>query len=662
MAEGGQMDSLLDCSVCLESLTTPICLPCGHTFCLQCVTDHAHTFRGDPVNDETFNCPTCRQTVAIPDEGIGKLPRNYLAERMKEKNTSTKIACGVCREWNQSEAASWRCYRCDLILCGKCKQVHSTDTSIAHQIEEIVTIESSVHLSKSEKLKNCHIHPGEVYRFFCKGCKVPLCRDCVMREHQGHGLEDIHKVANRARQDLTAAMNDKQSDIQNHDAMIAEIKKTRDTIKHNTDKEIMKTREHTQLLLDKIKHKSTTVERDIKDTGDASIFILQTHLDKLLKSRADLQNDLKKIDEAIKLTYYTDSLNTSLRITKNTPHRPSKSNEVILDKPQKCLEFSGKDTDCLNLDKAFKTLDRKVSLCKLEFQNKFGKHVTGHTLMAPPISHKPRVVTSFDARRWPPCPVALTSCGQVVSPTRDGRLVFYNKDGTTQTKSLLNKDRSQFQVSWWLPSDIDVADDDSLLIVTFDSHGGVGGVYLFNKEGVLTGVMKMDFAHAAAYVADGKVAVRRGFRGDDYLEIWKLTGATGLKIELKTDRAVGLAVNKVTHDIIVTHRTYVTAFMYPDLSVQWTYRGEGDGVLTDASDVCVDGWGRVMIADYGRRRVIVLSREGEYITHFNTDYFMENDAPVRLAVRGKDELVVSGSDDVYVAWKIYILSIVDKKS
>ena len=650
MAEGGQMDSLLDCSICLETLTTPVCLPCGHTFCLQCVTDHTHTLRGYPINEDSLNCPTCRQTVPIPDEGIGKLPRNYLAEQMKEKNTSTKISCNECRD--QSEGALMRCVECDSNLCEKCILVHSRKT---HHIKKIVTLQTTGFHTKCEHTETCPMHTGEVLLFFCEPCKVPLCRDCVMREHQGHGLEDIRKVADRARQDLTAAMNDKQSDIQNYDAMIAELTKTRDTIKHNTDKEIKKTREHTQLLLDRIKHKSTAIEQHIKTTGDASIFTLQTHIGKLFKSRADLQNDFKKIDEALKSTDYTESVNNSQRITKNTPRRPSKLNKVILNKRLKYLEFSGRDPDCLNLDKAFKTCEREVSPYQVDCESNFRKHVTAHTLMVPPISRKPRFMTSFNAPYSMYYAVASTSGEQVVLLTHGCRLVFYKKNGTKQAKSLLYKYRSQFTMSEWFPSDIDVADDDSLLIVNCDSRDADGGVYLFNKERVKMGEIEMDRPSAAAYVTDGEVAVLGGSRGDMYLEIWEVTGKPGKKIKIEIDYAVCIAVNKATNDIIVTHRTGVTAYRYPDLSVQWTYRGERDGKLVGASGVCVDGWGRVMVADQKRRRVIALSPEGEYITHFNTDYFMKNCAPLRLAVRESDELVIFGSGG-----KIYILSIVYK--
>ena len=371
MAEGGQIDSLLECPICLETLTTPVCFPCGHTFCLQCITDHAQTFRGYPINEESFDCPTCRQTVAIPDRGIGNLPRNYLAQHMKEKNILTRIACDDCREWKQNEAASCWCVQCEMHLCGKCKNVHP----ITHTIKEIVAMETKIHLAKSENIENCNIHPGEVLRFFCKPCKMMLCRDCVS-DHQGHGRENIRKVADRARQDITKAMNDKQSEIQNYEAMIAELAKTRETMKTNTEKEIKKTREHTKLFIDKIKQKSVEIEQQIKNTSYASIYTLEKHIAKLLKHVADLQSDVDKCNAAIKSTHYTELLNfglTGLRITENTQYRPSQLKGGLFDKPLSHMQFIGKNTDCLNLDKAYQTIEKKISPVSSRIRKQFRK-------------------------------------------------------------------------------------------------------------------------------------------------------------------------------------------------------------------------------------------------------------------------------------------------
>ena len=373
-----------------------------------------------------------------------------------------------------------------------------------------------------------------------------------------------------------------------------------------------------------------------------------------MKRVADFENDFEKCDAVMKSTHYTELVSIGLSITENKPDRQSKLNVVILNKPLRYMEFIGNDTNCLNLHKAFTTLEREVLPYQIGFQNKInGKQITGVTLMAPQISRKPRVLTSFEAPYLLYHALASTSGEQAVILTQDCRLVFYNKDGITQTKSLLKKDRSRFKTN---VSDIDVADDNSLLIVNSAAYVDGGGVYTFNKEGVQTGVIEMHWPRGAAYVADGEVAVLRESRGDMYLEIWKVTGKRGQTIKIRTDNAFCIAVNKVTHDIIVTYRTHVTAYRHPDLSVRWTYQGEGDGELTGAEGVCVDGWGRVMVADFDRRRVIVLSPEGEYITHFNTYYFMKDDGPHRLAVRGNDELVVS----VFHVGEIHTLSIVDK--
>ncbi|ESO84293.1 hypothetical protein LOTGIDRAFT_71142, partial [Lottia gigantea] len=53
----------LECSVCFENFISPKILPCGHTFCLNCVK----RLIGDKT--ETFPCPTCQQKVQIPKRG-----------------------------------------------------------------------------------------------------------------------------------------------------------------------------------------------------------------------------------------------------------------------------------------------------------------------------------------------------------------------------------------------------------------------------------------------------------------------------------------------------------------------------------------------------------------------------------------------------------------
>ncbi|XP_070193161.1 uncharacterized protein [Littorina saxatilis] len=69
---GGECLQILRCGICMEFFNIPIVLPCGHTFCLQCLTEmckHATRPRGpNPVVTEVLiGCPNCRvQIFATP--------------------------------------------------------------------------------------------------------------------------------------------------------------------------------------------------------------------------------------------------------------------------------------------------------------------------------------------------------------------------------------------------------------------------------------------------------------------------------------------------------------------------------------------------------------------------------------------------------------------
>ncbi|XP_067825513.1 RING finger protein 223-like [Heptranchias perlo] len=65
--------SISECPVCYlvydNASKTPLLLPCGHTFCLECLARICIFMK----QDETFPCPLCRTAVSIPPGGVPKL-------------------------------------------------------------------------------------------------------------------------------------------------------------------------------------------------------------------------------------------------------------------------------------------------------------------------------------------------------------------------------------------------------------------------------------------------------------------------------------------------------------------------------------------------------------------------------------------------------------
>ncbi len=58
------LQTLLECSICLETFEEPRTLPCLHSFCKKCLENFV-----DGKCDDELNCPVCRSKFALNKEG-----------------------------------------------------------------------------------------------------------------------------------------------------------------------------------------------------------------------------------------------------------------------------------------------------------------------------------------------------------------------------------------------------------------------------------------------------------------------------------------------------------------------------------------------------------------------------------------------------------------
>ncbi|KAL7063411.1 hypothetical protein AAHC03_02009 [Spirometra sp. Aus1] len=113
-------DSFLTCGTCLSGYNssdhTAKILPCSHTICRNCLERILETQQ----NDESFRCPICRETIAVPGGGAAAFPPAFIVNQLLDLLASQRRdRVPKCRLHPSQELLF--CETCDVIFCPDCR-------------------------------------------------------------------------------------------------------------------------------------------------------------------------------------------------------------------------------------------------------------------------------------------------------------------------------------------------------------------------------------------------------------------------------------------------------------------------------------------------------------------------------------------------------------
>lgn len=236
----------LSCSICLDLLTDPVTIPCGHNYCMNCIKEY-----WDNRNESATNpCPQCRQNFMPRPVLVKNTMLADLVEEQKKtglEGTSSDlsyagpgdVSCDFCT--GIKVKASKSCLMCMVSYCDQHLQPHYTVTPLKkHQLIDAT--------SKLQE-KICSLH-NEMMKIFCRTDQQSICYLCTMNDHKGH--DTVCAATERAERHTELQVNQQkvQQRIQDREKDIKVLQQRVEAINLSADEAVRRS----EKFFDEMKH------------------------------------------------------------------------------------------------------------------------------------------------------------------------------------------------------------------------------------------------------------------------------------------------------------------------------------------------------------------------------------------------------------------------
>ncbi|KAJ0057631.1 hypothetical protein NL108_011569 [Boleophthalmus pectinirostris] len=259
MAEGQvSMDRML-CAICLEVLRRPVSLPCGHSFCLDCVEGYWADAEKDCL------CPQCRHRFPHrPILATNTLMADLLEELSKHishepasrsasrsgSDSGSSVCCSICVE--PKKPALQSCLQCLASYCHLHLQLHQQAPALQKH-----TLVQPCHSLLQDTCSQHH----EPLKIYCRTDKQCICYLCSLDQHRTH--DTVPAAEEREEQQRQQEM-DLQRHLQTTDNHVDMINHQMEVFDESADSFLKEVEDIFSKTVDLISIRSIKVKREVE--------------------------------------------------------------------------------------------------------------------------------------------------------------------------------------------------------------------------------------------------------------------------------------------------------------------------------------------------------------------------------------------------------------
>ncbi|XP_060901624.1 tripartite motif-containing protein 16-like [Labrus mixtus] len=301
MAQRGvQLDQeTISCSICLDVLKDPVTVPCGHSYCMNCIKSH-----WDKEDEKKiYSCPQCRQTFRPRPVLVKSTVLAVLVEELKKTGLqaapadhcyagSEDVACDVCT--GRKLKAQKSCLVCLISFCEKHLQPHYEIPAYAkHKL---------VKPSKKLQEKVCSRH-DEVMKMFCRTDQQSICYLCSVEEHKGHDTVSAAAERSERQRELEVSRQNIQQRIQDREKDVKLLQQKVEDINGSADKTVGNSEKIFTELIRLMEERRSDVKQQVRSQQQTEVSRVRELQEKLEQEITELK---RKDAEMEKLSHTQD--------------------------------------------------------------------------------------------------------------------------------------------------------------------------------------------------------------------------------------------------------------------------------------------------------------------------------------------------------------------
>nr|XP_055059466.1 E3 ubiquitin-protein ligase TRIM16-like [Misgurnus anguillicaudatus] len=286
------------CSICLELLKDPVTIPCGHSYCMSCITDYWD--QDDQKRD--YSCPQCRQTFNT----IPVLNKNVMFAQMVEILKKTKLQTDQPSQ-SYAEAGD---VKCDVCTERKHKAVKSCLVCLNSYCQNHLKQHDNLFKGKRHNLIDatgrlqqmiCPQHE-KLLEIYCKTDQLCICYLCMVDEHNEHKTVSAAAQRTEKQKELKETQRKFQQRIQESQKKLQELRDAVETHKRSAQTAVDDTERIFTKLIQSIKRRRSEVTQLIKDQEKTAV----SEAEGLLKRLEQEIDDLRRRDAELEQLSHTD--------------------------------------------------------------------------------------------------------------------------------------------------------------------------------------------------------------------------------------------------------------------------------------------------------------------------------------------------------------------